>query len=176
MNFETIQNGIPEYAKDIRLNFSSLINNHAGLSESQFAGAVLTAAIASKNTALAKYMHQAVKEQLQDNELNAVHSAIAIMGMTNIYYRFTDLVDDASYAAMPAGLRMNILRDPGVAKVDFEIWSLVASIIGGCHKCVSSHEQQLIKHGISKEVVRLLARIAAVIHSIACIQVIEISK
>lgn len=25
MNFETIQNGIPEYAKDIRLNFSSLI-------------------------------------------------------------------------------------------------------------------------------------------------------
>jgi alkyl hydroperoxide reductase subunit D len=77
---------------------------------------------------------------------------------------------------MPAGLRMNILRDPGVDKLDFEMWSLVASVIGGCHKCVSSHEQQLIKHGISKETVQLLAKIAAVVHSLSCIHSIEIDS
>ena len=86
------------------------------------------------------------------------------------------MVDDASYTTMQAGLRMNILRDPGVDKIDFEIWSLVVSIIGGCHKCVSAHEQQLIKHGITKETVQLLAKIAAIMHSLACVQVIEISK
>jgi alkyl hydroperoxide reductase subunit D len=56
------------------------------------------------------------------------------------------------------------------------MWSLVASVIGGCQKCVSSHEQQLIKHGISKETVQLLAKIAAVIHSLSCIHTIEVSK
>lgn len=176
MNFETILTNIPDYAKDIKLNLSSLINNHSPLNDSQFAGSVLAAALACKNTALAKYVTQAVITQLEPNEMNAVHSAVAIMGMTNIYYRFTDLVDDTSYTTMPAGLRMNILRDPGVNKIDFEMWSLVVSVIGGCHKCVSSHEQQLIKHGITKETVQLLAKIASIVHSLACVQVIEISK
>ena len=176
MNFETILAGVPDYAKDIKLNLSSLINNHSPLTDSQFAGSVLAAALACKNFALNQYVNQAVATQLAANELTAVHSAVSIMGMTNIYYRFTDLVDDASYATMPAGLRMNILRDPGVNKIDFEMWSLVVSIIGGCHKCVSAHEQQLIKHGITKETVQLLAKISAVMHSLACVQVIEISK
>lgn len=176
MNFETILANVPDYAKDIKLNLSSLINNHSPLNDNQFAGSILAAALACKNTSLAKYVKQAVATQLQPNEVNAVHSAVAIMGMTNIYYRFTDLVDDPSYATMPAGLRMNILRDPGVDKIDFEMWSLVVSIIGGCHKCVSAHEQQLIKHGITKETVQLLAKVAAIMHSLACVQVIEISK
>ncbi len=176
MNFETILNGIPAYAKDIKLNLSSMVTNHSALTDSQFAGSILVAAISTKNNGLTKLVNQAIAETLQEKELEAVRSAAAIMGMTNIYYRFTDLVDDPSYATMPAGLRMNILRDPGVDKLDFEMWSLVASVIGGCHKCVSSHEQQLIKHGISKETVQLLAKIAAVIHSLSCIHTIEISK
>ena len=176
MNFEAILNGIPAYAKDIKLNLSSMLANHSVLSDSQFAGAILVAAISTKNSGLTKLVNQAVAEQLQVQELDAVRAAAAIMGMTNIYYRFTDLVDDPSYATMPAGLRMNILRDPGVDKRDFEMWSLVASVIGGCHKCVSSHEQQLIKHGISKETVQLLAKIAAVVHSLSCIHSIEIDS
>ena len=176
MNFEVILNGIPAYAKDIKLNLSSMVTNHSALTDSQFVGSVLVAAIASKNSGLTKFINQAIAENLQEKELDAVRAAAAIMGMTNIYYRFTDLVDDPSYATMPAGLRMNILRDPGVDKLDFEMWSLIASIIGGCHKCVSSHEQQLIKHGVSKETVQLLAKIAAVIHSLSCIHTIETSK
>lgn len=176
MNFENILTSVPDYAKDIKLNLSSLVNNHTPLSDNQFAGSVLAAAIATKNATVVKYVNQAVNTQLTANELNAVHAAVAIMGMTNIYYRFTDLVDDPSYATMPAGLRMNILRDPGVDKIYFEMWSLVVSIIGGCHKCVSSHEQQLIKHGITKETVQLLAKIAAVVHSLSCVQIIEVSK
>ena len=84
MNFETILAGVPDYAKDIKLNLSSLINNHSPLTESQFAGSVLAAALACKNSALAKYVNEAVATQLAANELNAVHSAVAVMGMTII--------------------------------------------------------------------------------------------
>jgi alkyl hydroperoxide reductase subunit D len=176
MNFEVILNATPDYAKDIKLNLSSLVANHNPLSDNQFAGAVLAAALATKTNGLAKHVTSAVSATLSPNELTAVYAAVALMGMTNIYYRFTDLVSDPSYASMPAGLRMNILRDPGVDKLDFEMWSLVVSIIGGCHKCVTAHEQQLIKHGISKETVQMLAKIASIVHSLACIHTIEVSK
>jgi alkyl hydroperoxide reductase subunit D len=176
MNFENILTAIPDYAKDIKLNLSSLANNHTPLSEQQFAGSVLVASIASKNTILSKHIHNAIGDQLTAEETAAAHAAATIMAMTNIYYRFQDLVSDPSYSTMPAGLRMNILRAPGVAAIDFETWSLVASIINGCHKCVTAHEQQLIKHGITKETIQLLAKIAAVIHSLATVQLIEASK
>lgn len=176
MNFETILNNIPEYAKDIKLNLSSLINNHAPLSDNLFVGSVLAAAFATKDVTLSRDVSEVVQDLLKPNEVNAVHSAVSIMGMTNIYYRFTDLVEDKSYATMPSGLRMNILRDPGVDKVDFEAWSLVVSIIGGCHKCVTAHEQQLVRHGMSKESVQLLAKIASVMNSLSAVMVIENSK
>jgi lipoyl-dependent peroxiredoxin subunit D len=89
------------------------------------------------------------------------------MAMTNIYYRFTDLVEDSSYGKMPAGLRMNIMRDHGVDKIDFELWSLAISIINGCSMCISSHEKQLINHGVSKETIQLIAKIAATTHALA---------
>ena len=88
MNFEAILNGIPAYAKDIKLNLSSMITNHSTLSDSQFVGAVLVAAIATKNSGLTKLVNQAVAGILQGSELEAVRAAVAIMGMTNIYYRF----------------------------------------------------------------------------------------
>lgn len=176
MNFETILNAIPDYAKDIKLNLSSLLNNHSDLTEVQFAGSILVATIATKNTILSKHVHQALGDALQAEEINAAHAAATIMAMTNIYYRFQDLVSDPSYATMPAGLRMNILRSPGVPQIDFEMWSLVASVINGCHKCVTAHEQQIVKHGIAKETVQLLAKIAAVIHALASVQLIEASK
>ncbi len=177
MNFETILNAIPDYAKDIKLNLSSMINNHGALSDNQFAGSLLVAAIASKNAPLVKYIRQAIGSSLSEPELNGAYTAASIMAMTNIYYRFTDLVNDPSYATMPAGLRMNLLTNHGIDKTTFEIWSLVVSIINGCHKCVAAHEQVLVKqHDISKETIQLLAKIAAVVHSLAAVQLIEASK
>ena len=177
MNFENILNAIPDYAKDIKLNVSSLINNHAALTDSQFAGSILVAAIASKNGVLTKHIRQAISNSLNETELNGAYAAASIMAMTNIYYRFTDLVSDPSYGTMPAGLRMNILANHGIDKTTFEMWSLVVSIINGCHKCVTAHEQTLIKqHNVAKETIQLLAKIAAVIHSLATVQIIELGK
>ena len=84
MNFEAILNGIPAYAKDIKLNLSSMVTNHSTISDSQFAGAALVAAISTKNSGLTKLINQAVAGTLQENELDAVRAAAAIMGMKPI--------------------------------------------------------------------------------------------
>jgi alkyl hydroperoxide reductase subunit D len=101
-----------------------------------------------------------------DAALHAAKAAAAIMGMNNIYYRFTHLVG-GDYPNMPAKLRMNVMARPGVEKVDFELWSLAVSAINGCGMCMESHEKIVRHGGLSAEQVQTAVRIAAVVHAVA---------
>ena len=166
MTIDTIGDALPDYAKDLRLNLSSLLND-AVLSKQQRWGALLATALASRNTRLSAAISAEAAQQLSPPAIGAAKAAAAIMAMNNVYYRFTHLASDPDYAAMPARLRMNVIANPGVDKVDFELWSLAVSAINGCGKCIDAHDQVLRKAGISREAVQQTVRIAAVIHAIA---------
>jgi lipoyl-dependent peroxiredoxin subunit D len=87
--------------------------------------------------------------------------------MNNIYYRFLHLVEDGEYATMPARLRMNIIGNPGIDKLDFELLSLAVSAVNGCGMCSTSHEKKLRSGGITREQIQSAIRIASVIHDVA---------
>jgi alkyl hydroperoxide reductase subunit D len=89
------------------------------------------------------------------------------MGMNNVYYRALHLMKNEEYRTLPARLRMNILANPGVEKVDFELWSLAVSAINGCGMCLDAHEDELRKHGVTAQEVQAALRIAAVVHAVA---------
>ena len=89
------------------------------------------------------------------------------MAMNNIYYRFTHLASNKEYAGLPARLRMNVLANPGVPKVDFELWSLAVSAINGCGTCIDSHEKVLREAGMASDAVQTAVRSAAIIQSAA---------
>ncbi|MFN7095247.1 MAG: alkyl hydroperoxide reductase, partial [Burkholderiales bacterium] len=129
MLLDTILSCLADPVKDIKLNFSSLLNNHTLMSEQQFYGIVLASALASRNTYLTIAIRELVVPYLEEKALQAVEAAATIMAMNNIYYRFTDLIDDEQYSKIPAGLRMNVMRDHGVDSIDFELWSLAVSVI-----------------------------------------------
>lgn len=167
MSLENILNSLPEYAKDIKLNFSSITNNHAIMNEIQFYGTLLAASLASKNSAITFAIKAEATKYLDEKNINAIYAAATLMAMNNIYYRFTDLIEDGSFGKMPAGLRMNVMRDHGVSNTDFEIWSLAVSVINGCSMCITAHARQLQKTGISNEVIQLIAKIAAITHALA---------
>ena len=95
------------------------------------------------------------------------------MGMNNIYYRFVHLSSDKSYATMPANLRMNVIANSGVDKVDFEVMSLAVSSINGCGMCIDSHAQMLEKAGLNKTGIQSSIRIAATLSAAAQALVIE---
>lgn len=168
MKIDNILNSMPSYAKDIALNYSSIINNHNNMSENQFYGSLLVAAITSRNLELTIAIKELVVGKLSDEVIDSVNTAAALMAMNNIYYRFTHLVDDQEYSKMPAGLRMNAMREVS-DKIDFELFSLVASSINGCGLCISSHEKTLIRHGLSRETIQMSVKIASIIHSIALV-------
>lgn len=163
---------IPEYAKDIKLNMSSIINNHSGLTDTQFWGSALASALATKNKILSEAIKTEKPEIFNDNVLFGVNAAFTMMSMTNIYYRFIHLSENSKYNTMSTGLRMNIMRAPNVDVIDFEVFSLAVSIVNGCGMCIASHEKQLIKHGLTEENIQLIAKVAAIIHSLASIELL----
>lgn len=174
MNLQMIQDNIPTYAKDIKLNFSSLMSSETILTEQQFWGTLLATAIVCKNGELLQAINIEAKNKLTENAYSAAQSAAALMAMNNIYYRFTHLVGDSEYARLPANLRMNTLNTHGIEKLDFELFSLAVSAIHGCGLCIESHEKALRKHGASKEVIQAAIRIAAIIHATSLVFSVKI--
>ncbi|MFP5297154.1 MAG: carboxymuconolactone decarboxylase family protein, partial [Alphaproteobacteria bacterium] len=102
---------------------------------------------------------------LTPEAMNAAKAAAAIMGMNNIYYRSLHLMKNPEYTTLPARLRMNVLANPGVAKMDFELWSTAVSAINGCGACMDAHEGELRKHGVANTQVQAALRIASVVHA-----------
>ena len=133
----------------------------------QIYGIALASVYALKNTELTSEMLKMVAEYLQPNEIAAAKSAATIMAMNNVYYRFVHLVSDQSFAALPAKLRMNVLANPGVSKMDFELSCLAVSAINGCGMCMDAHMAELLKAGVSKLAIQSAIRIAAVMHASA---------
>lgn len=166
MTIDSLKSAFPEYAKDIKLNLSSLgqINS---MSEQQLYGTMLAAAIAGRNDMVLAAIDEEVSKHLTPEAKTAAKAAAAVMAMNNVYYRFLHLVENDEYATMPARLRMNVIGNPGVDKVDFELWCLAVSAINGCGRCITSHEKEVISGGLSKEAVQDAVRIAATVQAAA---------
>ncbi len=165
MSLDDLKNSLPEYAKDIRLNLGSLATDPS-LSAEQRAGTFVASAIASRDQAVTDAIIEQFGPDLSAEALTAAKAAAAIMGMNNIYYRFTHLVG-GDYPNMPAKLRMNVMARPGVDKATFELWSLAVSAINGCGMCMESHERAVRQHGLTAEQIQTVVRIAAVVHATA---------
>lgn len=166
MSIEALKSRLPDYAKDLRLNLSSLATE-AVLTEQQRAGAFIASALASRNQQVIADITAEFAPKLSAEALEAAKTAAAIMAMNNIYYRFVHLAAAPDYKTLPAKLRMNALAKPGVDKVDFELWSIAVSAINGCGMCIDSHEKTLRSHGVTAEVIQAVVRIAATVHAAA---------
>ncbi len=165
MSLDRLKDRIPDYAKDIRLNLSTLVTEPS-LTPQQLAGTFIASALAARNPEVTREVVAAFAPKLSPEAFTAAQAAASIMAMNNIYYRFTHLVG-GDYATMPAKLRMNVMARPGVDKADFELWSLAVSAVNGCGMCMEAHEKVVRDAGLTKEQVQAAVRIAAVVHAVA---------
>jgi len=168
MSIDTLKNAMPEFAKDIKLNLSSLANEET-LSDQQKWGTFFASALASGNASVIKAIEAEAADHLSAEAYDAAKASAAIMGMNNIYYRFVHIASNKEYGKMPAKLRMNIIGNPGVEKTDFELWSLAVSAINGCGMCIDAHEATLREHGLGSEAIQTAVRIASTVHAAAAV-------
>ncbi len=169
MNLDALIEAIPSYAKDLKLNFSSVVRQQTELNDQQAWGTVVASAITSRNQELITAALDEAATRLNPEALEAAKGAAAIMGMNNVFYRFLHFSTNEKYRTMRAGLRMNIIRTHGIDPLDFELWSVAASAINGCGACVDSHEKVLRDKGVSEEKILAAVRIASVTHAIAVV-------
>lgn len=168
MSLDALKETLGDYAKDIKLNISTVLTPEGApdLTANQIAGTALASAFATKNPAVVAAITHEISTVLSEAEVAAAKSAATIMGMNNVYYRFVHLVG-GEYGKLPAKLRMNVIGSPGIAKVDFELYSLAVSAINGCGMCMEAHVHEVTKGGISALGVQSAIRIAAVVSALA---------
>lgn len=167
MSLDVIKNALPDYAKDIKLNLSSLVNEET-LDQQKFWGTMVASALAGRNPFVIGEVIEEATPHLSPEAMNAAKAAASIMAMNNVYYKFVGMMG-GEYQTMPAKLRMNVIGNPGVDKADFELWSLAVSAINACQYCVKAHEKQLEGHGVDKTQIQTAVRIAAVIQAASAI-------
>lgn len=160
---DQLKEGIPDYAKDAKLNLDSVIKRST-LDPIVAEGCALAAAFASGNTK----MWQWISAQISDEtERTAAVTAASLMSMTNTWYPYVEMTGDEQLKGLPAQLRMNaIATHGGTTKARFEAYSLAASIVGKCHFCVRAHYDTLKAEGWTVEQLRDIGRIAAVMTAV----------
>ena len=168
MNLDALMETLPSYAKDLKLNFSSVVRQTA-LNDQQLWGTVVACAMATRNDELTATALEEAANHMTPQALEAAKGASAIMGMNNIFYRFLHLSSNEKYGTMRAGLRMNVIRTHGIDQLDFELWCLAVSAINGCGTCVDSHEKVLREKGFEEEKILAAVRVASVMHGIGVV-------
>ncbi len=166
MPIEALKNRLPAFAKDVKLNLSSMLSDES-LPAQQRYGLFLACAIATRNGDVIRAFETLAREHLSPQALDAAKAAAAVMAMNNIYYRFVHISSNKAYETKPARLRMNVIANPGVDKADFELWSLAVSAINGCGKCIDAHDKVLQDAGVSEDAIQNGVRYAAIIQSVA---------
>ena len=161
---DQLKEGLPDYAKDTRLNIDAVVKRST-LAAEEAEAVALAAAFATGNTKLWTWIQSQITDQ---KEAEAAITAASLMAMNNVWYPYVEMADDANLSGLPAQLRMNaIATHGGTTKARFEAYSLSASIVGKCHFCVKAHYETLTKEGYSVEQLRDIGRIAAVMTAVS---------
>jgi alkyl hydroperoxide reductase subunit D len=166
MSIDSLKDKLPDFAKDIRLNLSAIVNDDSLAPQAKW-GLVLACAIATRNKVVAESLTAEAATHLSPEAVTAAKAAASIMAMNNVYYRFVHLASNKEYGTMPAKLRMTVIGNPGVPKHDFELWALAVSAINGCGMCIDSHEKVLRDAGVGSAEIHAAVRFAAIIQSAA---------
>jgi lipoyl-dependent peroxiredoxin subunit D len=139
------------YIKDLKINVSNVLSSkNLNKKESYLLG--FAVAINEKNLALQESFEKlALREGATDAEVAEVISAVSLMNVNNVFYRFRHFMDNEFYTQAPAGIKMSIMLNPVMGKEFFELLSLMLSALNGCEMCVRSHEESVKSHGASRE-------------------------
>jgi len=168
MSLKLFADSLSDYAKDLRLNLSSILGDQT-IGDNRKYGLVLACAHGTGYKPIVDAAEAEIAGKLDEAHANAARAAAAVMAMNNVYYRFVHLASNPVYETLPARLRMNVIGNPGIDKADFELFSLAVSAQNGCGMCIDSHERILSQHGVKPEAIQTAARIAAVIKAVATV-------
>lgn len=163
IQIDALREKLSEATKDMKLNLSSLLRGDQ-LTQQEAWGCALTSAYFVRHSQLVTALTADSAEILSDEQREDAKGAAALMGMNTVYYRSRHMIGKEFYEQQRAGLRMNRMMKPASGRVNFELYSMACAALAGCDVCLKSHEESLLKEGISQEKIHEVLRVAAVVN------------
>jgi lipoyl-dependent peroxiredoxin subunit D len=155
---------LPDACKDVRLNLQTILRG-TSLDAATTLSAAISGAYFCGDRRLAEALAADGASTITADDLADAQAAAALMGMTTVYYRTRHLLNKDSYKQMRPSMRMNRMLSPA-SRIKYEACALTCAALGGCEDCLRSHEEQLLKHGLTEDNCHDLIRIAAIINSV----------
>lgn len=168
MSLSNLAVSLPLYAEDIKINIARLATDTV-LTDQQKWGCFLACAFAAGQKQVIWAVEDEAATIMSDSARNAARSAATIMAMNTVYYGAVNLLDNHDYREEPPGLSMLALANPGVDKIDFELWAFAVSALTNCGPCLNSHEAELHKRGVPIERLQAALRIASVVNAMSVV-------
>jgi alkyl hydroperoxide reductase subunit D len=147
-SLDSLLAGLPDDAKDLRLNLRALLDDAATTPARRWGTALAVATALGARTSRRRSNRRLEAPASGTGPLADAKGAAAIMEMTNVYYRFRHLVGDPIYETLSPRLRMQRLAAAKADKLDMELFALAVSAANDCEFCVKAHDRKLRDHGI----------------------------
>ena len=167
LTLDDLKNKVPEFAKDVKLNFSSLIINSEYDQELVYGCAYASSLVLGDRDLSNIFENECIK-RFDTNFVESIKGTVSIMTLNNIWYKYRDAMPNSEMKMGSQKMRVNIMANhAGLDKILFESISLCVSAINGCTFCVKAHSDLLMKNDKSKEYVFNIGRIASVITALS---------
>lgn len=167
ISFEALRVGNSRYVKDLRVNVNIVLDTDH-LTKKEAALLAISIAANDKNKALIEvFRTKATELEATNEEIAEAVACASLLASNNITYRFRHFLNKEKYNKAPMKIKMNIMARPVLGKEFFELMSLVISAVNGCEMCVRSHEDSLLKLGVSEDKVWDSIRLSGVITSLS---------
>ena len=154
MIFSELAKTLPDYAKDQRLNVSSLLAETAAHRPAEVGHPRRRRPACAYKPVIDAIDGRSRADKLTPEAMNAAKAAACDHGdeqhllSLHLPGLAPRLQDDAGQAAHECH------RPPGIDKADFELYCLAVSAINGCGMCIDLHEKVVREHGITAEQVQ----------------------
>lgn len=83
MSIDNLKSGLPDYAKDLKLNIGTLVRGNV-LTEQQLWGTLLSTAAATRSEVVLSEIADEAQQHLSEAAVKAAYGAASIMGMNNV--------------------------------------------------------------------------------------------
>lgn len=166
MTLRELLDGLPAWAKDLRLNLLSVLEDE-GLTAVQRTGAAFASALAEGEPRLAAALEAEAHAAGGEPLVEEARAVAAIMSMNNVLYRSRHWLGEESLRGVPARMRMQRLGAPRIDRRDQELLATAVSALNGCERCVTAHSQVLVQGGLDLARVHDAVRIAAAVRGAA---------
>lgn len=151
------------YLKDLKINIGNVLKFES-LNEKEKMLLALSVAVNDQQVALqAAILEKLSNAGASSEEIQETYACVSLLNVNNVFYRFRHFTKKEFYESTPAGIKMSIMMNPKMGKELFELMSLVVSTLNGCELCVSSHEESLVKLGVSQQKIYDAVRLGAVL-------------